>query len=100
MVKTCAPQTWYTIKNGKCVFLGKQPPPEEKPELNKKEKIVTGVPFVAPNQTSLVPLDDIKNGTLSDDEIRRLPKFEKYGRGEPTSVSFLQCIELKTKLNY
>jgi hypothetical protein len=93
VVKSCAPQTWYTIKNGKCVFLGKQPPPEAKqPNSNKTDKFVPGVPFVAPNQSTLVSLDVIRGGRLTDDEIRCLPKFEKYDRGLPTIVRVLFII--------
>jgi len=94
VVKSCAPQTWYAIKKGKCVFLGKKPPPEAKqPISDKTEKFVLGAPFVAPNQSTLVSLDVIRSGRLSDDEIRCLPKFENYDRGLPTTVSVSIFIE-------
>jgi hypothetical protein len=101
VVKSCAPQTWYAIKDGKCVFLGKQPPPETKqPTSDKTKKIVPGVPFVAPNQSSLVSLDIVKSGRLSEFEIRCLPKFENYDRGLPTSVSVFIFIESSLLNNF
>ncbi|XP_059481840.1 RNA-binding protein 41-like [Neocloeon triangulifer] len=90
VIKTCAPQSYYTIKDGKTVFLGRNAIIEDS-KVGAQGKILPGTSYVAPNQTSLVSLEVIKNDRVGDvAEIRKIPKFQNYEKGTPCNILFVK----------
>ncbi|XP_065345806.1 RNA-binding protein 41-like isoform X2 [Cloeon dipterum] len=88
-LKTCAPKTFYTIKDGKTVFLGRTAPPEVPPQ-ETLSKPTLGKPYVAPHLKTTIPLEIIKTNSLPIAEIRKITKFQNYEKGTPSRTLFLK----------
>ncbi|CAB3359819.1 Hypothetical predicted protein [Cloeon dipterum] len=84
-LKTCSPKTFYTIKDGKTVFLGRTAPPEVPPQ-ETLSKSALGKPYVAPHLKTTIPMEIIKTNSLPIAEIRKIAKFQNYEKGIPSRV--------------
>lgn len=89
-VKMCKTQTLYTLKDGKIVELGDK--------YNRKEakpvEQTSGLAFVSGD----LPLASKRleiTSKLSEEEIRKYPRFQNYQRGEISLVSKTYLTNLK-----
>lgn len=79
-VYSCKPEKLFTIKEGKIVEL--------KNENDLKEKVVASskksLPFISIDAEK--EADSEIRARLSEDEIRKIPKFHNYEKGMPSNV--------------
>lgn len=99
-VYSCKPQTLYTIKDKKIVPLNAI----SKPQKNGKCKELVscgGQSFVVSDKPQeIISLDYISRNRLSVSEIKKLPRFEAYQIGNPSTVSIFSSAMIKVCYNF
>ncbi|KAM6427011.1 RNA-binding protein 41 [Liasis olivaceus] len=78
-------------------------PPQEAPESSCSAPLVSPAaalsasgPTVVTEPVACVPEEEILRGRLSEEEIRRIPRFSSYNPGEPSKVLYLKNLSRHT----